>query len=421
MRSYLRIVFALVATTVGLAALASSASSQTDADVDDARAIVSAALRGSSASLHDTKGPSAGRQLRIRLGTTSPAGADGEAVTASLGQADVGWRASVAGALVGARSSQVFTWQMVDSEGVVPDAAVNLWRGILRADRTESLSAAFPKLGTVTAEDAVAQLQANADLLKREMPGVRSASIETIRFPKARNAFALALTLRVDDLTQLQAELGNLLLGPASGLAGSTGAIVEGFAVTLTDDQDRYIGSWTTTRTGIGTMIAHPDLRLPRHLPITLPFMVQTGGPKAPSGIMGAATTPPRALFAAGARRTTLPAAYVQCEAASCPAGAFDSGGCLRSGRATNLRLNTMHAATSVRAVFFERKSVRDGTLDEAAEATAAPIADSATRWRIAIPAQAQVSVAQVEVAYRTRPTAVFVVELAGTQPCTLN
>ena len=422
MRPQPRIVVALVATVVALATLASSASSQSDPDIDDARAIVTAALRGSGASLHDTTGQSAGKQLRIRLSDMAPADGDGDSATASLELAELGWRASVASAFVGSRSSQVFTWRMVDSKGVVPDAAVNLWRGILRADHRESLSAAFPKLGTVSADDALAQLQANADLLKRELPAVRSASIEAIRFPKGRNAFALALTIRVEDLTQLEGEYGNLLLGPATGLTGSTGAVVEGFAVTLTDDNDRYIGSWTTTRTGLGTMIAHPELRLPRQLPITLPFAVQTGGPKTPSGIMGAASSgPPRALFAAAANRVTVPAAYVQCDRASCPPGAFDTGRCLSSGRATNLRVNTMHAATAVRVLLFERRSIRDGTPKEMAQVTAAPIANSATRWRMAIPAQVRVSVAQVEVTYRTRPTAVFVVELAGTRDCTLN
>jgi hypothetical protein len=107
-----------------------------------------------------------------------------------------------------------------------------------------------PRLGTVTVDEACAQL--------------------------ARNRFALEAHVRVSRIEAIGAAIDGL----ATGLVGGDSAVIEGLATCIVDDEGRRVHRFHATRLGTGIGSDDPAFGREAAWPVEAQFPNLTGGPR---------------------------------------------------------------------------------------------------------------------------------------------
>jgi hypothetical protein len=106
-----------------------------------------------------------------------------------------------------------------------------------------------PHLDALTLSAARRQLTANLSVLRAGLPTSAHLSIRTTMIPLAltHRRFAFSVDVSVRRLSVLDHYLGDLLLGPGTGLTGGE-YLIEGEAVVVHDSAGHLLGAWGNAR-----------------------------------------------------------------------------------------------------------------------------------------------------------------------------
>lgn len=292
------------ATAILLVAVSSSAQGQTSSV--EAQQTVDRLIPGAVVRLQPVL-PRGALELNVVLpGQALPASSVPDAAR-QFAYAELGWRLELATASLTSALPALTGYHATDAAGRVPLGAGDDLDGTVQlAPGDLARQAVFdtPKLGSVSAQQANAQVQANLAVLRTGTAGpvLGNVNVSTVPINEALSAqspgfpvlptgrrFALSVDLPVDRVSALADQYGNIFNGLATGLVGDASATIEGLSITLHDASGARITSWTTARASTGNFLAGPGLQVPSTLSVTLPFVNLTNGSPPLGSVFGTA------------------------------------------------------------------------------------------------------------------------------------
>jgi hypothetical protein len=199
--------------------------------------------------------------------------------TDNLTLAALGWRALMVSGVAAEDDDTIVEWS-VTWPGITPEHAQLMWSR-LRSDAGVPLANAYPKIGTVSVDEARVQLAGNLDVMRSVFPAdtVRRTRIVVVPVDASRRRFGLEADIRVSRLDDLKPKLGAVVGGLQTGLVGDPDAVIEGLAITVADGGSRRAGWFKATRTGVGIGIGPPGFGRDA-APVDVEFPNRTAGPR---------------------------------------------------------------------------------------------------------------------------------------------
>lgn len=227
--------------------------------------------------------------LEIQLADPTP---DGTALDNTFDWADTGWKAQLVAAVSAVANPSITGYSLSEPDGTVPSEASNFFQGSVRSDPTNS-AIDDADMDTITHAQAESQLNSNIATLSSALGagGLESSSVTVIPLGAGTNSFALAATLDVSSVADLDGHIGDIVDGLETGLLGGSKSLIEGLGIQVFVDNTPEIGAWEAARAGSGDLQFNKDLTVPDVLTPTQQFANLTAGPAASASALGATSS----------------------------------------------------------------------------------------------------------------------------------
>jgi hypothetical protein len=266
-----------------------------DIPVGELQEQVRAAIPGASAEIVSVEEGRAsfGRQLQLVVTPAREDVARNEADAFAYG--DVAWRADMLAASLATEAPELAGYRLAPPAGMqvaVPPAALGVLQGSLPAPETASK---LTSLGSVTEEEALAQMASNLDTLRNAVPpgAIASTDVSVVHIDAARDRFALSVSVGTREGDALLKQAGDVMVGLQTGLVGGLSASIEGLAIAIQEEGRPLAASWIATRAMAGTTMLAPGHELPQVQSVDVEFPNLTGGPQVQAAGIGESTELP--------------------------------------------------------------------------------------------------------------------------------
>jgi hypothetical protein len=203
---------------------------------------------------------------------------------------DLSWRASMIAASVATDRPELGEYRLAAPSAIqvtVPSAALGLVQGSLPPAEE---AAKLTRLGTVSADAALAQMKSNLEVLQGALPPgtLRSTELEIVPVDSSRDRFAIAVVLDTESRDALIKQIGDVTVGLQTGLVGGVEATVEGLSITATEGGEPILASWIAARAMAGTTMVAPGIDPPPVQSTSVDFPNLTDGPAVAASGEGA-------------------------------------------------------------------------------------------------------------------------------------
>jgi hypothetical protein len=226
-----------------------------------------------------------GQMLLITPSRTAVAKESGD----EFAYGELAWRAELVTASLATEAPEISGYSLQAPEGMsieVPPSVLGLLQASLPpAGAGSELS----KLGSVSAEEARAQLESNLAVLEEALPpgALGEPRVEVVPVGGPNDGIALSVELEVGSRDALSKYFGDVFVGLQTGLVGGPDAVIDGLAIKVLEKGEPLVASWMAARAMAGTTMAAPGIRVPELQVVDLDFPDHTGGPVSTASATG--------------------------------------------------------------------------------------------------------------------------------------